>query len=107
MGCCVCHLEGHTHEVESVLESMDGRMWSTSWDETLRVWDVAKVQCMHQLLPGHTSVVWCVVHGVVELQNGNVLSCYHELSFHVWDASTVSVCASSKATQAQCSAWKS
>ena len=50
-------MEGHTNTVVSVCVSADGsRLFSGSYDNTIKVWDVATGACV-QTLDGHTGWV--------------------------------------------------
>jgi WD40 repeat protein len=56
-GSNVWTLEGHTHGVDSVVVTLDGRLAvSASWDKKLKVWDLHTGREI-RTLTGHTGIV--------------------------------------------------
>src|SRR5947209_11181975 len=57
---CVQTLSGHSNWVQGLAFAPDGsRLASSSWDRTVRVWDVESGRCLHTL-EGHTERVQCL-----------------------------------------------
>jgi WD40 repeat protein/transcriptional regulator with XRE-family HTH domain len=57
---CVQTLFGHSNWVQGLAFAPDGsRLASSSWDRTVRVWDVESGRCLHTL-EGHTERVQCL-----------------------------------------------
>jgi len=78
-------LEGHTGGVNSVAISPDGRfVLSGSWDETLRLWDLATGQCL-RTLKGHTERVNSVA---ISPDGRFALSGSHDNTLRLWDLET-------------------
>ncbi|UYM16860.1 WD40 repeat domain-containing protein [Endozoicomonas euniceicola] len=82
---CVATLYGHTNVLNSVTPLADGRLASSSCDNTVRVWDLSKPdgkQCV-VTLEGHTH--W--VKSVTLLADGRLASGSLDKTVKVWDLS--------------------
>jgi len=78
-------LEGHEHGVTSVSVTLNGqRAVSTSWDRTLRVWDLETGRCL-RVLEGHTK---SVESADVTLDGGRAISASGDRTLRVWDLET-------------------
>ena len=54
-------LAGHTHAIQSVALTPDGKCAVTgSEDNTARFWDLANVSSSPHILLGHSDVIWSV-----------------------------------------------
>jgi WD40 repeat protein len=79
---------GHNRPVSSVAYSPDGtRIVSGSYDDTLKVWDVATGQAT-QTLSGHKGPVLCVA---VSPNGARIVSGSWDNTLKVWDAATAQV----------------
>ncbi len=74
-------LTGHTGTVLSLLQLRDGRLASSSYDNTIRVWKNDKCD---KVLTGHTN--W--VRKVVELTDGQLTSCSGDKIIRLWNMNT-------------------
>ena len=63
------NLEGHTGRVLSLAALPQGLLASGSYDQTVRVWNVAARTCV-AVLQGHTAYVW----GLAALPDGRLAS---------------------------------
>jgi F-box/WD-40 domain protein 7 len=75
-------LTGHTDAVRA-LASADGRLFSGSYDGTVRVWDENSLQCL-EILKGHTGPVRTLVYA-----GGCMFSGSYDKSVRVWDVHTL------------------
>jgi F-box/WD-40 domain protein 7 len=75
-------LTGHTDAVRA-LAVAEGRLFSGSYDGTVRVWDEASLGCL-QVLKGHTGPVRTLVHA-----RGAMFSGSYDKSVRVWDVGTL------------------
>ena len=73
-------LRGHSSSVNHVAALPDGRAISASWDNTLRLWDLASGQCL-RVLEGHS---WSVAH-VAALPDGRAISASWDNTLRLWD----------------------
>jgi WD40 repeat protein len=75
----VGQLKGHTESVKALALLPDGRLASGSWDETIRIWDIASQQCVGTL----QGPISCVISLAV-LANGRLAS-------SSWDNNTIKI----------------
>jgi hypothetical protein len=75
-------LTGHTDAVRA-LSAADGRLFSGSYDGTVRVWDEATLSCL-EVLKGHTGPVRTLVHA-----GGCMFSGSYDKSVRVWGVQTL------------------
>ena len=75
-------LAGHTDAVRALAVS-DGRLFSGSYDGTVRVWDEATLSCL-EILKGHSGPVRTLVHAA-----GCMFSGSYDKTVRVWDAATL------------------
>jgi WD40 repeat protein len=80
-------LHGHTHTVTSVAFSPDGKILASgSWDDTIRLWDVATRQSLGAPLTGHTTND---VTSVAFSPDGTILaSGSQDKTIILWDVAT-------------------
>ncbi|MDX1995789.1 MAG: hypothetical protein SF029_25625 [bacterium] len=71
-------LEGHTALITKVVELSDGRLLSTSLDETARLWQSDGTPI--QTLEGHSDDVW----GALELRDGRLLTWSQDKTLRLW-----------------------
>ena len=77
---CLHIFEGHTNFVNSVCLSNDNRLaLSGSWDNTLRLWDIASGECL-RTFEGHT--------GCLSTDSRYVLSGSKDNTMRLWDVAT-------------------
>jgi GTPase SAR1 family protein/DNA-directed RNA polymerase subunit RPC12/RpoP len=78
-------LKGHTNSVNDVAVTPDGtRAVSTSFDQTLRVWDLVTGKSLTSL-EGHTDTVFCVA---VTTDGTRAISASDDKTLRVWDLAT-------------------
>jgi F-box/WD-40 domain protein 7 len=75
-------LTGHTDAVRA-LACADGRLFSGSYDGTVRVWDENSLQCL-EILKGHTGPVRTLVYA-----GGCMFSGSYDKTVRVWDVHTL------------------
>ena len=74
--------EGHTHWVESVGITPDGKCGiSGSWDRTLRLWDLESGRTL-RIFEGHTDYVTCVA---ITLNGKSAISGSWDKTMRLWD----------------------
>jgi WD40 repeat protein len=80
-GICSFTLEGHSRPISALAVLPDGKLASSSWDKTVRVWDVASGACL-LTLAGHTSYVLALA----VLPDGKLASgsSSHDNNIRVW-----------------------
>ncbi len=78
-------LTGHKHKINSVAFSKDSRyLISSSWDNTVRIWDMDNFSTK-QILIGHNDNVWdCTISS----DNKYIASASLDNSFIIWDFET-------------------
>ena len=82
---CLQTLTGHTHIVYSASYSPNGtRIVSTSYDETIKIWDANTGTCL-QTLTGHTSVVPSASYSP---DGTKIVSASYDMTIKIWDANT-------------------
>ena len=74
-----CFNAVHTNSVMSVIQLMDGRICSGSWDKTIRVWNAVSGVC-EKVLQGHTNSVM----SVIQLMDGRICSGSGDSTIRVW-----------------------
>ena len=78
-------LEGHTLGVNSVVMSVDGsQIVSGSWDQTIRVWDVASRREVAKL-EGHTGTVANVA---LSMDGSRIVRGSSDKTIRVWDVAS-------------------
>ena len=75
-------LTGHTDAVRA-LAVAEGRLFSGSYDSTVRVWDESSLSLL-EILKGHTGPVRTLVYC-----NNNMFSGSYDKSVRVWDCQTL------------------
>ena len=77
-------LEGHSHFVEDVCISWDGKFaLSGSWDSTLRLWDIASGECTRRFADeGHTKDVLSVAFSA---DNRQIVSGSRDKTIKLWN----------------------
>ena len=65
--------------MECVALLPNGNIVSGSWDNSIKVWDRLRGECLHTL-QGHTSYIW----GITVCPNGDVVCASHDSSLRVW-----------------------
>jgi WD40 repeat protein len=78
-------LVGHTEIVTSLAVGLDGKVYSGSWDRTIRVWSPDDGALL-QTLEGHEEK--CTVLALVVGLDGNVFSRSHICTVLVWSGDT-------------------
>ena len=71
-------LEGHTNNVYSVVVK-DNLIISSSWDHTIRIWDMNTWECL-KVLEGHTNCVMSVF-----VKDNLIISGSYDYTIKVWD----------------------
>lgn len=75
-------LKGHTHFVSDVVISSDGQFaLSSSWDHTLRLWDLKKGRTTRRFV-GHTSDVLSVSFSA---DNRQIVSASRDKTIKLWN----------------------
>ena len=73
-------LKGHSKDVNYLTLLKDGRLASSSDDETIRIWNLTTGQTV-RILSGHTTPVYYVV----ELSDGRLASGSFDSTIMIWD----------------------
>ena len=73
-------LEGHDNTISSLRMMKNGLLLSSSWDSTIKIWNLKTKSCIVSL-EGHKNIVW----DVIEMEDGNIASCSSDNSIIVWE----------------------
>ena len=58
----------------------NGLLLSSSWDSTIKIWNLKTRSCLVNL-QGHKNIVW----DVIQLSDGNIASCSSDNSIIMWE----------------------
>lgn len=86
---CTAVLKGHEQNVchVAVAGEGSGRVVSSSWDKTARVWDVASGECL-TVLRGHEAAVWASL----PLEDGRIVTVGADKTGRIWSADGSQLC---------------
>ncbi len=79
----IATLEGHTERVSCLAQLWDGTLASGSFDNTIKLWDPKKGNCL-RTLQGHTDSVYCLT----QLSDGTLASGSGDYTIKLWDPKT-------------------
>lgn len=88
---CIKTLSGHEGPINNFLLLDDNRVMTCSDDNTLRVWDIMRGECLSTLsLSPQCFSFWsgqfvCGIWGIDKLPNGQIVSCGGEKGIRLWD----------------------
>ena len=80
---CVATLDGHTDGVKSIAPLPGERLVSSSWDKTLKVWNLNKLDGQPLTLNENMDNEWMII----PLLDGRLASCSSDKTVKVWDLS--------------------
>jgi WD40 repeat protein len=82
-------MEGHKEDVSNLCLSEDGsRLYSGSFDRTIKVWDIAFNTCI-ATLQGHT---YWVASLCLSFKTNRLISASPDQTIRVWDTTTTNTC---------------
>lgn len=80
---CVATLDGHTDGVKSIAPLPGDRLVSSSWDKTMKVWNLNKLDGQPLTLNENMGDEWMII----PLLDGRLASCSSDKTVKVWDLS--------------------
>jgi len=82
---CQKILTGHKDGATTVIQLKDGRIASSSYDGTIKIWSIQSGEC-ELTLSGHTGSVW----GPIECTNGTIATAgSSDFTIKIWDIHSV------------------
>jgi len=79
------YLTGHTDTVLSFLLLKDGRLASSSSDNTIRIWSLLSFKT-EIILKGHSDYIY----KIIQLNDNKIASCSDDMTIRIWDLQTQS-----------------
>ncbi len=76
-------IEGHTKNVNSIIQLMDGNLASCSKDKTIRIWNIQTRECLHILL-GHNNSV----SAITQISKERIVSGSGDNTIRIWDVNS-------------------
>ena len=77
---CINTLSGHEHSVRSFCQIDDNYFASTSFDNTIKIWDINTLENVNTLKM-HQSNVICII----KLKDNRLASCSNDKTIRIWE----------------------
>lgn len=76
-------LKGHTFDISSIIETKNNPnvILSSSWDKTIREWDLIEGQCIKVIMTTHTNGI----SKIIQLDDGRIASCSYDSTINIYD----------------------